>query len=77
VPFDSDEFERCRIAAIQRIDPSRDCANVICNRNEANKAIWKNLKAKSVFTNAGAPKLPNISKGQQTQWMDYTVPPDA
>ncbi len=48
VPFGSPEFERCRIAAIQRIFPPSHCARVICNRNEANKAIWERLLREKV-----------------------------
>ena len=40
VELGSPEFERRRIDAIRRIVPGRDCAGVICNRAEANKAIW-------------------------------------
>lgn len=47
VPFGSDEFERLRIAANKRIYPPRDCAKVICNRNEANKAIWERLETRT------------------------------
>ena len=45
VRFGSDEFERLRIAANRRIVPQRDCGKVICNRSEANKAIWERLQA--------------------------------
>lgn len=42
-PFGTEEFEQKRIAAIRRVNPSTHCANVICNRNSANKAIWQGV----------------------------------
>lgn len=47
VPYDTQEFEQCRIEAIHRIIPGRDCNRVICNRHEENKAIWSALKAQA------------------------------
>jgi len=44
VPFASDEFEQLRIAANRRVFPQRDCGEVICNRSDANKAIWERLQ---------------------------------
>jgi len=43
-PLGSEDFERQRVAAIQRISPPLDCAGVICMWNEANLAIWEHLK---------------------------------
>lgn len=54
VPLGSAEFERLRIAANRRIFPPRDCSKVICNRNEANKAIWERLRTLSTVAVASA-----------------------
>jgi hypothetical protein len=58
VPFGSPEFERHRQAAIRRVNPSVDCAGVICNRHEANQAIWKRHRARETATSWGRGSLP-------------------
>jgi hypothetical protein len=45
----SPEFERLRLATIHRIDHRVDCPRVICNRDEANRAIWKELTARQML----------------------------
>ena len=45
-PFGSDEFESRRQKSIRRVNPRKDCIGVICNRDEANKAIWRRYQAK-------------------------------
>jgi MoaA/NifB/PqqE/SkfB family radical SAM enzyme len=42
-PLGSPEFEQRRVQVVRQILPGRDCAQVICNRNAENKAIWETL----------------------------------
>jgi len=59
VPYGTEEFERCRVEAIRRISPSRDCAHVICNRHEENKAVWsvwKKTKSKFICARFSLPR---------------------
>lgn len=41
--YGSPQFEQCRLEAIRRICPQRDCADVICNRHEQNQAVCERL----------------------------------
>lgn len=41
VPFGSEEFEKCRLNVVRRIRPEINCSKVICNRREANMAIYE------------------------------------
>lgn len=43
VEFGTEEFGRRRLQAIGRICPQRDCAGVICDRNDLNEAAWERL----------------------------------
>jgi MoaA/NifB/PqqE/SkfB family radical SAM enzyme len=44
-PLGSQKFELRRQEAIRRITPCLDCADVICNRHQANLAIYNQLNA--------------------------------
>lgn len=41
--YGSQQFEQCRLEAVRRICPPRDCANVICNRHKQNQAVCERL----------------------------------